>query len=80
MADFEAHVLHVMARQSAGLIVSTVYGQKQDGKRFALVKTQVVWYAVRLVIENSYAVEREEFFLEAEADNYIASKKRELEG
>uniref|UniRef100_A0A7E4WAV9 AP2/ERF domain-containing protein n=1 Tax=Panagrellus redivivus TaxID=6233 RepID=A0A7E4WAV9_PANRE len=80
MTGFSRHVDNVMAKQSAGEVVSTTYGQKRDGTHFALVKTKVLWYAVRLIIEGSYAVERDEFYLESAADNYIAAKKRALEG
>uniref|UniRef100_A0A7E4VCH8 Cystatin domain-containing protein n=1 Tax=Panagrellus redivivus TaxID=6233 RepID=A0A7E4VCH8_PANRE len=79
MADFEAHVLRVMSKQSAGMIVGKVYGQTRSGQRFALVKTQVVWFAVRLIVEGSEAVEREEFHWEESADDYMSSRKRALE-
>uniref|UniRef100_A0A7E4VFP7 Transcriptional regulator n=1 Tax=Panagrellus redivivus TaxID=6233 RepID=A0A7E4VFP7_PANRE len=80
MDAFRRHIDSVMRRQSAGRIVSIVRGQKADGQRFALVKTQVVWYAVRVIFEGSYAVEREEFMEESLADKYVEFKKRALEG
>uniref|UniRef100_A0A7E4VBC0 Cystatin domain-containing protein n=1 Tax=Panagrellus redivivus TaxID=6233 RepID=A0A7E4VBC0_PANRE len=79
MADFETHVHRVMARQHAGRIVGKAYGQTLNGQRFALVKTQVVWFAVRLIMEGSYAVEREEFYWVDYADAYILNRKKELE-
>uniref|UniRef100_A0A7E4ZVR5 DDE_Tnp_ISL3 domain-containing protein n=1 Tax=Panagrellus redivivus TaxID=6233 RepID=A0A7E4ZVR5_PANRE len=78
MDDFHAHVNYIMKYEMAGRVVSIAYGKQICGKRFALIKTKFLWYAVRLIKEDSYEAKRIGFFLESSADRYMQRKKNEL--
>uniref|UniRef100_A0A914DHL3 Uncharacterized protein n=1 Tax=Acrobeloides nanus TaxID=290746 RepID=A0A914DHL3_9BILA len=51
MGNFSDYVNDVLDSEPHGEVVHTEYGTNKEGKRFAVVITHVVWYAVRLIIE-----------------------------
>lgn len=61
--SWEIRVNKVLQKESMGWEVGKrFYGTTEDGKDFAIVTSQVLWYAVRIIVED-HIVERHEFLL-----------------
>ncbi|KAE9548033.1 hypothetical protein FO519_008755 [Halicephalobus sp. NKZ332] len=54
-----------------------IYGKTPDGKNFAIVLSSVLWYAVRVIIEDAI-VERHEFYLRSSAEEFREKKHGDL--
>uniref|UniRef100_A0A7E4VFN8 Ricin B-type lectin domain-containing protein n=1 Tax=Panagrellus redivivus TaxID=6233 RepID=A0A7E4VFN8_PANRE len=82
--DFCDRVNAFLQGELMGPEIIRVYGLSKSRQQFVFVTSAVVWYAVRLIIEMPNGklrlIERKEFLLPANADDYIFNKKRELEG
>ena len=54
-----------------------INGTTADGQNFAIVLSQSLWYAVRVIVGNAI-IERHEFFTRNSAEEFCEKKRRDL--
>ena len=74
---WENKVDRILLDERMGEVVNRIYGTTADGQNFAIVLSQALWYAVRVIVGNAI-IERHEFFTRNKAEEFCEKKHRDL--
>lgn len=77
--SWESRVDRVLKKEYMGWeFRERIYGKTADGKDFAIVISRVIWYAVRVIVED-IVVERHEFVFLSRAEEFCKRRCSNME-